>query len=243
MTKPGNSGSDEPKQETPATVAETESAATPEQPDSAAVEDKSDTAGEEKAAAKPAKPKPASAKPVTAKPKTRARAKVDPDEPIMPTAREAAARAQAKRRFEERAPLTLRLSLYFFVASGVVWLISTIAAVVLKQTIIDDEIKRSKSPDLTPDQIASGITQILWILLVASVTFTVFLALFGYKATEGTRRARTLVTIVSTIMVLFHLLLNGTIPGILSAFLGLVALALLWSPPARAYFPPREPRR
>jgi hypothetical protein len=167
------------------------------------------------------------------------------DEPVMPTAREAAAlRAQAKRRFEEPAPRTLRFSFYFFVASGLVWLASMVASIIYKQDIVDAEVERSMElgTELTADQIANGVTQILWIVTIAAVTFTVFLGLFGYKATEGTRRARTLVTIFATVLVLFHLLLNGTPPGILSAFLSLTALALLWSPSARRYFAPRERR-
>ncbi|MDQ3789923.1 MAG: hypothetical protein M3422_22100, partial [Actinomycetota bacterium] len=164
------------------------------------------------------------------------------DEPVMPTAREAALRAQAKRRFEEPAPRTLRISFYFFVAAGLIWLASMVISLIYKQDIIDAQIEASRDTDLTPDQIANGVTQILWIVTIAALTFTVFLGLFGYKATEGTRRARTLVTIFGTILVLFHLLLNGTPPGILSAMFCLVGLALLWSPSARKYFPPRELR-
>ncbi len=242
MTKPGNSGSEEPQPtETPSdaapepsTDAEAEAAADDEV-------DASRAAGADepaKAEPKPAKPKAVVDEPLMAELE---KAPPPPEEPVMPTMREAAAaRAQAGRRFEEPAPRTLRISFYFFLASGLVWLISMIASVVLKQQLIDAEIERNKNPELTPDMIANGVTQILWIVLIASLTFTVFLGLFGYKATEGTRRARTLVTIFSTVLVLFHLLLNGTPAGILSAMFALVGLALLWSPSARAYFPPRR---
>lgn len=193
-----------------------------------------------------AKPEPKAAAKTAAKPKARPKIEKAPpipaDEPVMPTAREAAMRAQAKRRFEEPAPRTLRISFYFFVASGLIWLASMVISLIYKQDIIDAQIEASKDTDLTPDQIANGVTQILWIVTIAALTFTVFLGLFGYKAIEGTRRARTLVTIFGTILVLFHLLLNGTPPGILSAMFCLVGLALLWSPSARRYFPPRELR-
>lgn len=219
MTKPGNSGSDEPK-DTPDTEPTTDDATEPT----------ADAEPEQEKKAEEPVEKPARArKPVI-------------DEPVMPTAREAAARRQATRRFETPPPRTLRISFYFFVASGLVWLISMIASIILKQDIIDAQVKLNKDPNLTPEQIANGVTQILWVVLVASLTFTVFLGLFGYKATEGTRRARTLVTIFATVLVLFHLLLNGTPAGILSAMFALFGLGLLWSPSARAYFPPRELR-
>jgi hypothetical protein len=239
VTKPGNSDPADvdkatPDDDTSSTLAPdpVEPAdAEPAEPETKAEpEIEAEPEPEPKPAAKPAKAKFEKAPPIPA------------DEPVMPTAREAAARAQAKRRFEEPAPRTLRISFYFFVAAGLIWLASMVVSLIYKQDIIDAQIEASRDTELTPDQIANGVTQILWIVTIAAVTFTVFLGLFGYKAIEGTRRARTLVTIFGTVLVLFHLLLNGTPPGILSAMFCLVGLALLWSPSARRYFPPRELR-
>ncbi len=154
--------------------------------------------------------------------------------------RDDALRAQAKRRFEEPPPRTLRFSFYFFTAAGGIWLLSMIASLIYKQDIINSEVKRNTNPKISPDQIAGAVNQILWVVTIAALAFTVFLALFGYKATDGTRRARTLVTIFAVVLILFHLLLNGTQLGILSAMFALVGLALLWSPSARKYFPPRH---
>jgi MFS family permease len=177
----------------------------------------------------------------------RAKAADEDAEPLMaelekapPAPREEALRAQANRRFEEPPPRALRFSLYFFVASGGIWLLSMVASLIYKQDIINNEIKRNTDPKITADQIAGAVNQILWIVTVAAIAFTVFLALFGYKAREGARRARTLVTIFSVVLILFHLLLNGTQLGILSAMFALVGLALLWSPSSRKYFPPRQ---
>jgi hypothetical protein len=234
VTKPGNSDPADGTKDGDNTVPDDDTsslAPDPVEPEPAGAEPEKKAEPEPKPKAKPARPRIEKAPPVRAD-----------DEPVMPTAREAALRAQAKRRFEEPAPRTLRISFYFFVASGLIWLASMVISLIYKQDIIDAQIEASKGTDLTPDQIANGVTQILWIVTIAALTFTVFLGLFGYKATEGTRRARTLVTIFGTVLVLFHLLLNGTPPGILSAMFCLVGLALLWSPSARKYFPPRELR-
>jgi hypothetical protein len=240
VTKPGNS---DPKQ---SEQAEETTASTPDSPATEATE--ATPAAEPAGAEEPAEAEPADkAKPDKAVISEPLMAELEkappaPEEPVMPTAREAAASLQARRRFEEPPPRMLKFSFYFFLAAGLVWLISMIVTLVLKDQIIVGEVDRNKNPDLTPDQIASGVSQILWVVTIAAVTFAVFLGLFGYKATEGTRRARTLVTIVATVMILFHLLLNGTVFGILSAFLALLGLALLWSPTARTYFPPRDRR-
>jgi len=252
VTKPGNSdpaepGADKPAEATPADDTTSSLAPDPVEPEPAEAEpakaEPADTEPEkaepEAKAASEAKPKPRTR---PARPKAGKAPRIRDDEPVMPTAAEAAMRAQAKRRFEEPPPRTLRLSFYFFIASGLIWLASMVLSLYYKQDFIDAQIEASKDTDLTPEQIANGITQLLWIVTIAAVTFTVFLGLFGYKATEGTRRARTLVTIFGTVLVLFQLLFNGTPPAILSAMFCLVGLGLLWSPSARRYFPPRELR-
>jgi hypothetical protein len=252
VTKPGNSDpveptadkAEEPTDPTPepepTTEAESETQPVEEKPtETESDEPKAEEAKAEEAEPTEAKPKAAESKPA-----------VEDPEPLMaelekapPPPREEALRAQPGKRFEEPPPRTLRFSFYFFTAAGLVWLISAVIFLINKQTITDAQIDNNTDPKITPDQIASAVNQLLWFYLVISVVFTVFLGLFGYKATEGTRRARTLVTIFSAILVIFHLLLFSTQFGILSALLALVALALIWSPTARAYFPPRQPLR
>jgi hypothetical protein len=252
VTKPGNSDPAEPTAdkaaEPEAEAAPTsEAAPAPEaEPAREATAAKPAEAAEATAEDKPEAEKSAEDKPTAAKSAKARRAAADP-EPLMAELekaprppREEVIRARAKRRFEEPPPRTLRFSFYFFTASGLVWLVSMVASLIFKNDIINAEIERNQNPDITPEQIANAVTQILWIVTIAALAFTVFLALFGYKATEGTRKARTLVTIFSTMLVIFHLLLNGTSLGILSALLSLIALALLWSRSARAYLPSRE---
>jgi hypothetical protein len=286
VTKPGNSGSEEPTQattpdattpdpatpeattpdtaaseaadhtaetpadsaETPATPHESPTGASggppnstlPEGTDNSGAGDVAEPAGTAKPAETAETGEVAASKPARSSAKARRAALMAELEKAPPPPYDAKLRAQAKRRFEEPPPGTLRFSLYFFVAAGGIWLLSMVASLIYKQDIIDNEIKRNTNPKVTPDQIAGAVNQILWIVTVAALAFTVFLALFGYKAREGTRRARTLVTIFAAVLVLFHLLLNGTRFGILSAMFALAGLALLWSPSARRYFAPRQ---
>jgi hypothetical protein len=241
VTKPGNSGSEEPTQ-----------AEAPEATESETTDQAAETpAGSEEVKATeavPAKENLADKKAAEAKAAEEAEKKAEPKvrrepaalEKAPPPPNQEALRAQTKRRFEEPPPRTLRFSFYFFIAAGAIWLLSMVASLIDRQDIIDSEVKRNTDPKISPDQIATAVNQILWIVTIAALAFTVFLALFGYKATEGTRRARTLVTIFAVMLVLFHLLLNGTQLGILSAMFALVGLALLWTPSSRKYFPPRQ---
>jgi hypothetical protein len=201
-------------------------------------------AGEDTEPVTASEPEPA--KPSAADKARQARA-AETGEPLMaelekappPPREEQALRDQARRRFEEPPPMPLRVSFYLFIASGLVFLVSMVMSLIFKQDFIDAQIELNKNPNVTPEQITNTVNQILWIVTIAALAFTVFLGLFGYKATEGVRRGRTLVTIFAVLLVLFQLLLNGTLFGMLSAFLAVFGLALLWSRSARAYFPPR----
>jgi hypothetical protein len=239
VTKPGNSGSEEPIKADTAEAPEENKAA-----DTEAAEEVVETP-----AAKAAEPEPDTTEPeptpvVEEKPKAR-RTKLEKPlvadlEKAPPPPKEEALRAQAKRRFEEPTPRPLRFSFYFFTASGLVWLLSSVIYLLNKQNIVDAQVK-SDTTKLTPEQIDSAVNQLLWILLVASLLFTVFLGLFGYKATEGTRRARTLVTIFAVMTVIFHVFLFPAQLGLLSALFAFVGLGLLWfAPSSRKYFPPRQ---
>jgi hypothetical protein len=254
VTKPGNSGSEEPKQ--------AEQAPEPEAADSAAETRPEDTTPEDatapEAQAEPAEDEPAAAKAAEAKQAKAERAETkaaaakaaEDDEPLMvelekaplpPREETLRAKSKAPRNFDEPPPRTLKFSFYFFAASGLVWLVSAVIFLINKQVIIDAQVENNTRKDISADQIASAVNQLLWFYLILAAVFAVFLALFGWKATEGTRRARTLVTIFSAIMVIFHLLLFSTQFGILSALLALIGLALVWSRTARAYFPPKQP--
>lgn len=241
MTKPGNSDPADAGKAAPDETVSDNDTTSSLAPDPVEPADSEPDKAQPQTKAEP-EPEPEPAPKPKAKSRIEKAPRIPADEPVMPTADEAARRAQSKRRFEEPPPRTLRISLYFFVTAGLIWLASMVISLYYKQDLIDAQIEASRDTNLSPEQIANGVTQILWIVTIAALTFTVFLGLFGYKATEGTRRARTLVTIFGSVLVLFHLLLNGTPPGILSAMFCLVGLALLWSPSARKYFPPRELR-
>jgi hypothetical protein len=187
----------------------------------------------------------------TAKSSARARAEAaaaaeDP-EPLMaelekapPLPKAEALRTQAKRRFEEPPPRMLRFSFYFFSVAGIIWVLLGIFFLINKQTIVDAQMASGQTNGLSREQVALALTRILWIFLVLGVVFAAFLTLFGYKATEGIRRARTLVTIFSVILVIFHFLLFSTTYGTLCVLCALIGLFLLWTPSSRAYFPPRQ---
>lgn len=157
-----------------------------------------------------------------------------PEEPVMPTAREA--RARNRRPEDPPAPPFLRYAFYLYLLAGIIGVVGGIYMLLNKQQIIDDVIKNNKDPRITNEQIASGTSTLLWLLMIVTVVFGVLFALFGRKAQEGVKRARMLLTIVCVIVVLFYYVLFATPFGLLSALIALIATVLLYLPSATAYF-------
>ncbi|HWM04734.1 MAG TPA: DUF6264 family protein [Actinophytocola sp.] len=160
------------------------------------------------------------------------------ERPVMPTAREA-----ARDRSDLPMPRVLRISFYLWIVAGAVGMVGGILMLLTKQSLIDDVVAANEDTSITPQQIADGMTTLLWMHMVVTVVFAVLFALFAYKAQNGVRRARMMLTIVVVIVVIFYYALFRTQLGLLSALLAAIATAMLYVPSARDYFGPRQTTR
>ncbi len=163
-----------------------------------------------------------------------------PEEPVMPTAREAAAKRARSAGPVEPVPGLLRWSFYLALLSAVIGVVGGVFLLLNKQTLIDDLVENNTNEALTNEQIASGTTTLLWLLMTVTVIFGVLLALFSYKAQEGVKKARTMLTVLTVLVVLFYFMLFTTPFGLLSALLALIAVALLYLPSASQYYRARQ---
>ena len=163
-----------------------------------------------------------------------------PEEPVMPAAREAAAKRARPDGTVAPVPGLLRWSFYLALLSAVIGIVGGVFLLLNKQTLIDDLIENNENADLTNEQIASGTTTLLWMLMTVTVVFGVLLALFSYKAQEGVKKARTMMTVLTVLVVLFYFVLFTTPFGLLSALLALVAVGLLYLPAASQYYRSRQ---
>ncbi|NIH85871.1 hypothetical protein [Amycolatopsis granulosa] len=136
------------------------------------------------------------------------------------------------------APRPVQVSFWLWVAAGVVLAAAYLVAFLTRQQLVDDLVRTNTNAQVTPEKIASGITVLFAMLLVGSVSFGAFFVLFAWKARQGTRSARTVLTVLLVIVLLFQVLLR-TYTGIslIATLLGLVALALMYIPGVQPYFP------
>jgi hypothetical protein len=144
--------------------------------------------------------------------------------PVMPTAEEAAAvRPQDRER-----PPEVRYSF-------VLWVLLT-----MKQGLIDTSIRNNKNPNATNEQITNGVTILLWMLVITAVALAVFYALFAFKAQESIRRARLLLTMLCALTLLFHIFVQTTPFGWLTALLAVAATVMLYLPRSLRFYAPGE---
>lgn len=139
------------------------------------------------------------------------------------------------------APKPVNVSFGLWLCAGVLLIAGFVVTLAGKDQIIADLVAENTTETITADKIASGTTTALWVLLVGAITYAVLMALFAYKAREGTRSARTVLTVLTAILVIAQLALFPNLVTLASSLVALAAMVLLYLPSVAGYFP-RLPR-
>jgi hypothetical protein len=135
-------------------------------------------------------------------------------------------------------PKPVQVSFWLWVVSGVVFIVGYAIIFFARQRIIDALIQNNRNTAVTADQIRSGTTVLLAVLLVGAVSFAALYVLFAYKARQGTRSARTVLTVLMAITLIFQLVLQfASFITLVGTLIGLVALVLMYLPKVTPYFP------
>lgn len=143
---------------------------------------------------------------------------------------------------EEPAPIDppkpVQVSFWLWIASGIVFIIGYAIIFFARDRIIDQLIKANTNGAVNADQIRSGTTVLLAVLLVGAVSFAALYVLFAYKARQGTRSARTVLTVLMAITLVFQLVMQfASLVTLLATLIGLAALVLMYLPKVVPYFP------
>lgn len=136
-------------------------------------------------------------------------------------------------------PAFVQVSFWLWLAGGVVLIGGQVLTLFLKQQLIDQLAKQNREAGKQVDaaQLASGTTTLIWVLLVGAVVFALLIALFAYKAREGTRSARTVLIWLGVACVLFQFALFSNLPSVIAALLFVIAGVFMYLPGTAHYFP------
>jgi hypothetical protein len=157
------------------------------------------------------------------------------EEPVMPTAAEAAAR-----RRDVARPTVVRTAFYLAFGSAALGVVTGIYLITQKQVMLDYAVSPDNPLRTTPARAENIVTTYLWLYMIQAVALGGFLTLFAYKAQEGVRRARMMMLIITLIMLLFHFYVGWAWPDLISGFCALLAIALMYLPSTREFFGPRQ---
>ncbi|EHR48839.1 hypothetical protein SacmaDRAFT_0538 [Saccharomonospora marina XMU15] len=134
-------------------------------------------------------------------------------------------------------PTPVKISFVLWLLSGAVLVAGFGYTLTAKEEIIEAILAVNNDPNISEEQIRSGATTLLWTLFVGALVFAILFALFAYKAREGTRSARTILTVLAAIVLIFQLVLFSNLITLAAAFLAIVAVVLMYLPTVADYFP------
>jgi hypothetical protein len=135
------------------------------------------------------------------------------------------------------APTSVKVSFWLWVAGAVVLILSQAYYLLIQDQVIDSYVARNTDVTITKEQWTASVPVLLWVVFIAAVVFSALLVLFAYKAREGTRSARSVLTVLAILTTLFYALIFVTAYAILAVLLFLIALLLMYLPSVHGYFP------
>ncbi|GAA1251343.1 hypothetical protein GCM10009676_42680 [Prauserella halophila] len=135
---------------------------------------------------------------------------------------------------EPPKPVTTAFGL--IVAAAVVLVLAFVLDLLDQDAIAAELIEQNTDENITNAQIAAGVESLLWALVVGAAAVGGLIVLFAWKARQGTRSARTVVTVLVVVIALFSLL-GGGYEVIVAVLLALGGTALMYLPSVDSYFP------
>ncbi|MBB4686597.1 hypothetical protein [Amycolatopsis jiangsuensis] len=136
-------------------------------------------------------------------------------------------------------PRPVHLAFVLVVVAAVVLVAGQVVTVLYKQQLVDEAIRQSAQSGQKFDagQVQANATTLVWALFVGALCFGALMVLFAWKSREGTRSARTVVTLLAVLGLVFQLGLVRSVFSVVSSLLLVIALVLLYLPSVAEYFP------
>jgi hypothetical protein len=136
-----------------------------------------------------------------------------------------------------RGPWLVNIAFWLLISGVAVLLLSQIYYLTVQDKVVDTAVSLNKNPKITADQLRQSVPIQLWVAFIAAVVFGLLIALFAYKAREGTRSARTVVTVLCVLTALFFFAIFSSLFAVFAILLFVIAVVMLYLPAVNPYFP------
>lgn len=147
-------------------------------------------------------------------------------------------------------PQLVQASVLLWVAAAVALVVGFVLMILNIDEIADAQVEaweqaiRAGDPqtdrDITPEQIRSGTPGFVWLLAFGGVMLALLIAVFAYRAREGTRSARTVLLALTALVAVFVVFMPGEYVNLVhwaGLVVAVVALVTLFLPQVNEYFP------
>ncbi|WP_410606020.1 hypothetical protein [Amycolatopsis sp. lyj-90] len=140
-------------------------------------------------------------------------------------------------------PTPVTLSFWLWIATGLTLIAGPAWLQIGRQQVIDEYSRQNAvQPDpalkVDPARIVEGVDVLIRNLFVGAITFALLFGLFAYKAREGTRSARSVLTGLAIFLALVGVfLLGGALFVVIATLIAAIALILMYLPSVADYFP------
>jgi len=135
------------------------------------------------------------------------------------------------------APTPVNVSCGLWGVAGVLLIGGFVLTVSHQDRIVADFMASAGEQDISRAQLADGISTAVWGLLIGAVAYAGLLGLFAYKAREGTRSARSVLTGLTVVLVLSQFVLFPNTVTVMACVVAVVAVVLLYLPSVATHFP------
>ncbi|MFI6024070.1 hypothetical protein [Amycolatopsis magusensis] len=139
-------------------------------------------------------------------------------------------------------PQPVRVSWYLWIAACVVMVSGFGYSLADEPRVVSLMLEQPRDPRVTAAQVSAGVHASLWQFLVGAVVFALLFLLFAWKAQDGTRSARSVLTVLAGATIVFQAVIYPNWVKVAACALIVAATACLYLPGARPYFP-KLPKR
>lgn len=135
------------------------------------------------------------------------------------------------------APTAVNVAAGLWAAAAVLLIAGAVLTLLNKEQIVAEFVGRAQGRRIPAEQIADGAGMALWVLLIGAIAYAGLIGLFAYKAREGTRSARSVLTGLAAVLVLGQFVLFPNILTVAAALAAVAALVLMYLPSVAEHYP------
>lgn len=135
------------------------------------------------------------------------------------------------------APRVVNISCALWAVAAVLLVLGFGLTLLDKDAVVAELVASAESEQVTASAISEGTETALWVLFVGAIAYAGLIGLFAYKAREGTRSARTVLTVLAGLLVATQFVLFPNWVTVLSAVVAAAALLLMYLPSVAEHYP------